>query len=282
MAGPARPQSKPRQPDRIAYAVQQPLLERLVLHVVVQGVGVAKVEVGHLHDEAFPVLDVVGDAEHHQNHRQQAEPDRDDDDRELRFGLIFVDLQSHLNDLFGNPILHEDHQRLLLLMEHPRGVPKLTAIFTNLPVVSARLVFGDVVLSINDIIAEAERWRSRTLERQIGRGTLLNPLRSGNVQFGDWILHRDLPHEMTVGFLRIRRDHRTVATNERLPRIVNVEAGIGLLYDTTYRRSAVGLIFHLLQKMFRYPFAVQDDTSYIGHVEQQWANTGEDIAISCC
>lgn len=88
VAGPARPQSKPRQPDRIAYAVQQPLLERLVLHVVVQGVGVAKVEVGHLHDEAFPVLDVVGDAEHHQNHRQQAEPDRDDDDRELRFGLI--------------------------------------------------------------------------------------------------------------------------------------------------------------------------------------------------
>lgn len=78
-------------------------------------------------------------------------------------------------------------------------------------------------------------------------------------------LHGDLPHEMPVGFLRIRWDHRAVTANERLPGVFDVEAGIGLFNDATYHRwsvvyVAVVIRIVLLQKMIRYPLAVDDDT----------------------
>lgn len=89
VAGSARAQPEPRQPQIVPQTVEQPLLERFVLHVVVvQRVRVAKVKVRHLDDEALPVLDVVGHAKHHQNDRQQAEPDRDHDDGQLRLGNV--------------------------------------------------------------------------------------------------------------------------------------------------------------------------------------------------
>lgn len=89
MASAARAQPEPRQTQIVPQAVVQPLLERFVLHVlVVQRARVAKVKVRHLDDEALPVLDVVGHAKHHQNDRQQAEPDRDNDDGQLRLGNV--------------------------------------------------------------------------------------------------------------------------------------------------------------------------------------------------
>lgn len=89
VASAARAQPEPRQPQIVPQTVKQPLLERFVLHVlVVQRARVAKVKVGHLDDEALPVLDVVGHAKHHQNDREQAEPDWDHDDGQLRLGNV--------------------------------------------------------------------------------------------------------------------------------------------------------------------------------------------------